>query len=151
MKKTLLLTLASLFLGACSIAKIQEGKQYTGISMDLLQDGQVINARLVNGKLAIMITVKGEHCKGNFQYVDSDRSYLGFTTASNNYTGAFSGKFGPACEAAVGSKAGTKIAIQIARMGGILGTSMMSTTAIRICGDAEGICVPRNTFKVTMN
>ena len=148
MKKTLLLTLASVFLGACSIAQIQEGEQYTGTSMDLLQDGQDINARLVDGKLEIMISAKGEKCKGHFQYVDSDKSWLGFTTASNNYVGTFSGKFGKACQKAVGTAPGTKIAVQIARMGGLLGTSMMSSTAIRICSDAEGVCVPKNTFKV---
>jgi len=149
MNKTLLLAFASLFLGACSIAQIQEGEQYTGTSMDLLQDGQDINARLVGGKLEIMITAKGERCKGTFQYVDSDKSYLGFTTASNNYVGSFNGKFGPACTAAVGSKSGTRIAVQIARLGGLMGTSVMSSTAIRICSDAEGVCVPKNTFKVT--
>ena len=151
MKKTIILAIAAMFTGACSIAQIQEGEQYTGTSMDLLQDNQDIHARLLEGKLEVMITAKGEKCVGSFQYLDSDKSYLGFTTASNNYVGKFKGKFGPACEAAVGTKAGTEITVQVARLGGLLGTSIMSSTAIRICEDAEGVCFPKNTFKVTLN
>ena len=149
MKKILSLMSIMLFLSACSVAKIQDGEQYTGTSIDVLQDGQDISARLIDGQLTIQITAKNEKCIGKFQYTSSSKSYLGFTTASNSYLGEFSNKLGPACEAAVGNKGGQKIEVQVARMGGLLGSSIMSSTAIRICDDAEGLCLPKNTFKVT--
>ena len=149
MKKTLSLSLIVLFLSACSVAKIQDGEQYTGTTIDLLQDNQDINARLVDGLLTVQISAKDEKCTGKFHYVSSTKSYLGLTTAANSYVGEFSKKLGPACEAAIGNKGGTKVELQIARMGGLLGSGIMASTIIRVCEDDTGVCVPKNTFKVT--
>ena len=66
MKKTLSLSLIVLFLSACSVAKIQDGEQYTGTTIDLLQDNQDINARLVDGLLTVQISAKDEKCTGKF-------------------------------------------------------------------------------------
>jgi len=149
MKKTLFPILIMLLLSACSVAKINDGEQYTGTTIDLLQDGQDINARLVDGLLTVQILAKNEKCTGQFQYVSSTKSYFGFTTAANSYVGEFSKKLGPACEAAIGNKGGTKLELQVARMGGLLGSGIMSTTVIRVCEDDTGVCIPKNTFKVT--
>lgn len=150
MKISLFLVSVLFLLTSCSLTKIKSGQQYLGSSMDVLQDNQSIFATINDNKLKIKIVAGKENCSGSFEYKDSDKSYLGFTTASNNYIGMFEATKGPACEKAIGNKGNKKIQVQVVRLGGVLGSSMMASTGIRICGDAEGMCMAKNTFKVNL-
>ena len=134
---------------SCAVTKIKKGEQYFGSSMDLLQDNQSIAATIIDDKLKVQIKAGTEKCVGEFEYTGSDKSYLGFTMASNNYVGKFKSANGVACKKAIGNNGDKTIEVQVARLGGILGSSFMSKLAIRICEDEKGICMAQNTFEVT--
>lgn len=148
MKKIILLVLLAALTTSCSVTRIKKGQQYVGTSMDILQDNQSISAAIIDDKLKVQIKAGKHKCVGEFMYKDSDKSYLGFTVASNNYVGKFKKTRSAACEKAIGNKGGKEIEVQVARLGGILGSSAMSKLAIRICEDAEGVCFPKNTFEI---
>ncbi len=149
MKQLIMLLTLGLILASCSLSRIKSGASRSGSSMDVLRDNETINIRgVTEDKVKIkVITKNGTSCLGSFDFHDSGRSWFGITAAKNTYHGKFSSK-SKACKEALGKNSSKGVELQHIRLGGILGSSWMSTEGVVVCDDQEGFCLGQNTFKI---